>query len=104
MKKGVSRFSMPVILPLDETKTWETFFNSPCASKLLSIPNVRFTFVYYGEKIIHYVGIPFHIQDDASLDLISDAGKESSCWLKSVVVEDNNSIQLMKRREAAEST
>lgn len=91
VKKGVSRFSMRVILSLGETKTWETIFNSHCASKLLSIPNVRFTFVYYGEKIIHHVGISFHIQDDA-LDLESDAGKEPSCWLKSVVVGDNNYI------------
>lgn len=59
MKKRLSRFSMPIILPLYETKTWETCFNSHCTLKLLSIPNVRFAFAYCGEKTMHHVGILF---------------------------------------------
>lgn len=46
----------------------------------------------------------FHIQADASLDLKSGAGKKPSCCLKSVMVEDNNLIQLINHREAVEST
>lgn len=73
---------MPVILPLDKTKTLETCFNSHCTSNFLSISNVRFAF--------------------ASLDLKGDAGKEPSCWLESVVVGDNNPVQLISPREAAQ--
>lgn len=43
----------------------------------------------------------FHIQAYASLDLKSDAEKELSCWLKSVVVGESNSKQLISHREAA---
>lgn len=44
----------------------------------------------------------FNIQADASLDLKSGAGKKPICCLKSVMVGDNNPIQLISHRGAAE--
>lgn len=59
MEEGGSKFSMPIILSLDETKIWETCFYSHCPSKLFSIPDVRFTFVHYGEKVLCHVDTLF---------------------------------------------
>lgn len=44
----------------------------------------------------------FDIQADASLDLKSGAGKKPICCLKSVMAGDNNPIQLISHRGAAE--
>lgn len=102
VEEGESKFSTPITLPLDETKTWETCFYSHCTSELRSIPDVRFIFVCYEEKDIPQVDILFSYSSWWCFRFEKWGSKEPSCWLKFVVVGDeHNSTKLIKSRLAS---